>query len=65
MTGVTTRMATALCPRKGDGKTVAEVIASRDVEDTTVTLIFTDGTSLTLKETDYPCYEDGADKLYI
>ena len=44
---------------------MAEVIASRDVEDTTVTLIFTDGTSLTLKETDYPCYEDGADKLYV
>jgi hypothetical protein len=65
MTGVTARMVTALCPRKGEGKTVAEVIASRDVADTAITLIFTDGTSLTLKETDYPCYEDGADKLYI
>ena len=65
MTGVTARMVTALCPRKGEGKTVAEVIASRDVADTAITLIFTDGASLTLKETDYPCYEDGADKLYV
>ena len=64
VTGVTARMATALCPCKGEGKTVAEVKASRDVEDTTVTLIFTDGTAATVRETDYPCGTDGAEKLY-
>jgi hypothetical protein len=58
-------MVTALCPRKGEDKTVAEVIASRDVADTAITLILTDGASLTVQETDYSCYEDGADKLYV
>jgi hypothetical protein len=65
MTGVTARLVTALCPRKGEGKTVVEVKASRAVEDTAVTLVFTDGTEITVNETDCPAYADGADKLYI
>ena len=64
VTGVTARMVTALCPCKGEGKTVAEVKASLDVADTAVTLVFTDGTTVTLHETDYPCGMDGAEKLY-
>ena len=65
MMGVTARVVTALCPCKGEGKTVAEVKASLDVTDTAVTLVFTDGTTVTLHETDYPCGMDGAEKLYI
>jgi hypothetical protein len=65
VTGTAARTVTALCPRKDGGKTVAEVSASRDVSDTAVTLLFTDGTSLTVNETDYPCSDSGADKLYI
>jgi hypothetical protein len=64
VTGKTARIVTALCPSKDGGKTVAEVIASRDVGDTAVTLLFTDGTRLTVNEADYPCSDDGADKLY-
>ena len=43
---------------------MAEVIASRDVGDTAVTLLLTDGTRLTVNEADYPCSDDGAEKLY-
>ncbi len=64
MTGVTARMATALCPCRGDGKTVAEVKASRNVEDTAITLIFTDGSTAEISENDYPCSDTGEDKLY-
>ncbi len=64
VTGITARVVTALCPRKDGGKTVAEVIASRDTEDTAVTLIFTDGTEMTVRETDYPCSMENPDKLY-
>ncbi len=64
MTGVTARMATALCPCKGTGKTVAEVKASGDIADTAVTLLFTDGTSVSIREEDYPCSVDSPDKLY-
>ena len=64
VTGKTARIVTVLCPCKDGGKTVSGVIASRDVGDTAVTLLFTDGTSLTVNEADYPCSDGGADKLY-
>ena len=64
VTGTTARIVTVLCPCKDGGKTVSGVIASRDVGDTAVTLLFTDGTSLTVNEADYPCSDGGADKLY-
>ena len=64
VTGTAARTVTALCPRKDGGKTVAEVIASRDTEDTAVTLIFTDGTEVTVHEEDYPCSTENPDKLY-
>ena len=43
---------------------MARVIASRNTEDTAVTLIFTDGTELTIREEDYPCSMETPDKLY-
>ena len=55
VTGVTARVVSALCPRKGDGKTVTAVKASRDVNDTTVTLRFTDGSETVIREEDFPC----------
>ena len=55
VTGVTARVATALCPRKGDGKTVEAVTASRDADDTTVILRFTDGSEAVIREEDFPC----------
>ena len=55
VTGVTARVATALCPCRGSGKTVASVTASRDVNDTTVTLRFTDGSEAVIREEDFPC----------
>ena len=64
VTGVTARVATALCPCKGNGKTVASVIASLDVADTVVTLAFTDGTEAVIREEDYPCSVASPDKLY-
>ena len=64
MTGITARMVTALCPRRGDRKTVTEVVATRDLADTTLTLRFTDGSCVTLNEADYPCSSDSEDKLY-
>ena len=64
VTGTAARIATALCPRKGGGKTVSEVIASSNPADTALTLVFTDGIRLTLNEADYLCSDEGADKLY-
>ena len=64
VTGTAARTVTALCPRKDGGKTVARVIASRNTEDTAVTLILTDGTEMTLREEDYPCSMETPDKLY-
>lgn len=63
VTGVTARLVTALCPCKGEGKTVAEVKASRDAGDTAVTLVFTDGTEATIREEDFPFSQAGAEKL--
>ncbi|MBP3572825.1 MAG: alginate lyase family protein [Clostridia bacterium] len=65
LTGTAARLVTVLCPRKEGGKSVASVTASGDPSDTTLTLTFTDGTVMILRETDYPCYEDGVDKLCI
>ena len=64
MTGITARMVTALCPRRGESKTVAEVIASLHPEDTTLAICFTDGSRVALNEADYPCSSDSEDKLY-
>ena len=64
MTGKTARLVTVLCPRKNGGKTIAKVIASKDMQDTTMTLLLSDGTRLSLDENDYPCFADGETKLY-
>ncbi len=64
LTGKTARMVTALCPCKDNGKTVASVEASREINHTEITLTFTDGRKVTLSESHYPCSDTGADKLY-
>ena len=64
VTGTSARMVTALCPRKGDSKTVAEVRASCDTKSTDMILIFTDGTEIVVREEDYPCSMENPDKLY-
>lgn len=64
VTGTSARTVTALCPCKGDGKTVTAVRASRDTDSTDIVLIFTDGTEIVIREEDYPCSMESPDKLY-
>lgn len=64
VTGTSARTVTALCPCKDEGKTVAAVIASRDTADTTITLLFTDGSRAELSETDFPCSAEGNTHLF-
>jgi hypothetical protein len=58
------RLVTALCPHKGEGKAVASVKASRELNDTRITVAFDDGVSVELNEADYPCSDTGPDKFY-
>lgn len=63
LTGKSARLATALCPYRNEGKTVAKVEASKDIADTKINVIFTDGSEISIDESNYPCFEDSSEKL--
>ena len=63
--GKTARVVTALYPSEGKGKMIAEVIASADVNDTSVTLVLDSGERVTVNEADYAVSGDGEEKLYV
>ncbi len=66
LTGTAARIVTALCPCKiGAGKVAVSVQASTDMGETDMMVSFDDGSCVFVKETDYPCFEEGTEKLYI
>ncbi len=56
LTGKSARLVTALCPCKNEGKTVARVEASKDISETKINVIFTDGSDTIIDELDPPCF---------
>jgi hypothetical protein len=58
------RIVTVLYPSDGGEVAVTEVIASDDVNDTSITLVI-NGSSVKIDENDYPCSSDANEKLTV
>ena len=61
--GVSARTAQVLYPSNDGIIEIKAVSLSSNVDDTAVTLIFTDGSEVTIDEKDYPCDENASEKL--
>ena len=44
---------------------IKDIIISDDFNDTDITLVFADGSKVTLNENDYVAYSDSAEKFHI
>ncbi len=64
LTGTEARLVTALCPCKGQGKTVASVQGTQAPTDTGITVTFTDESRVEINEENYPCSVNESVKLF-
>ena len=56
--GASTRVVTALYPSNSGKVAIKEIVATCDVNDTDIKLIFEDETVAVIDENDYSCYEN-------
>ena len=63
--GLSARIVTVLYPSNNANVAVKEVVASNDVADTLVKLVFTDASEVIINENDYPCSDTSDEKLRV
>ncbi|MBQ9116584.1 MAG: alginate lyase family protein [Clostridia bacterium] len=61
--GVSARIVTVLYPSDNGQVAIMDISAGDRVDDTDITLTFSDGSVITLNENDYPCSLDSAEKF--